>query len=144
MVDSETLFSQVCRLRTCFFHLGLALANPCFRTASVGIRGDFSCSFPNGSAMGDQLMTRAEFVGITTTLTTTIKSLLDQMTTWTAKVDNNNANNNNNNNNRNNINNPNRVGEPIPVIRVINKYYTRLKDDYCNFKISNSIYRCPF
>jgi len=83
-------------------------------------------------------MTKAEFAGITATLNSTIKALLDQMVAWTAKVDNNN--------------NPNR-GEPIPVIRVRNnnptivtyrkskyanesdleyyerRYYTRLKDD---------------
>jgi len=48
-----------------------------FRTASVGIRADFSGSFPNGSAMGDQLMTKAEFASITATLNSTIKALLD-------------------------------------------------------------------
>jgi len=108
-------------------------------------------------------MTREEFAGITPTLTTTIKALLDQMVAWTAKVDNNNANNNNNNNK----NNPNR-GEPILIIRVCNniltivtyrkskhanesdleyyerRYYTKLKDDYYQFEISDSIYRCLF
>jgi len=66
----------------------------------------------NGSAMGDQLMTREEFVGITAT----IKALLDRMAAWKTKVDNNNANNNRNN--------PNRGGEPIPVIRVRNNILT--------------------
>ena len=106
-------------------------------------------------------MTREEFVGITATLTTNIKALLGHMAAWIAKVDNNNANNNNRNN-------PTRGGEPIPVIRVFNniptivtyrkskyaneydleyyerRYYTKLKDDYYQFEISDSIYRCPF
>jgi len=69
--------------------------------------------------MGDQLMTREEFAGITTTLTTTIKNLLDQMVAWTIKVDNNSANNNNRNN-------PNRGGEPIPVIRLLGFVITSL------------------
>jgi len=51
-------------------------------------------------------MTRAEFAGITVTLNSTIKALLDQMVAWTTKIDNNNNNN------------PNR-GEPIMVIRII-------------------------
>jgi len=78
---------------------------------------------------------------------------------------NNITNNNNINNNRND---PNRGGGPIPVIRVRNnnhtvityqksehicesdleyyerRYYNKLKDDYYKFKISYSIYRCPF
>lgn len=70
--------------------------------------------------MGDQLMTRAEFAGITATLTTTIKALSDQMAAWTAKVDNNNANNNN----YYNRNIQNRGEVPIPIIRVCNNNQT--------------------
>lgn len=105
-------------------------------------------------------MTREEFAGLTATLTTDIKALLDQMAAWTAKVYNN-ANNNNRNN-------PNRGGEPIPVIRVCNniptivtyrkskyanesdleyyerRYYSKLTDDYYEIEISYSVYRCPF
>ncbi|RHN43583.1 putative Zinc finger-XS domain-containing protein [Medicago truncatula] len=104
-------------------------------------------------------MTRAEFADITATLTTDIKALLDQMSAWTGKVYNNNANNRNN---------PNRGGEPIPVIRVCNnipiivtyrklkyadesdleyyerRYYNKLTDDYYEIEISDSVYRCPF
>jgi len=111
-------------------------------------------------------MTRAEFSSITATLTTTIKTLSDQMAAMTTKDDD--INNNCNNNNNNNRNNLNRRGEPIPVIRVRNnnltivmyrksehtresnleyyehKYYNKLKDDYYKFKIFDSIYRCPF
>jgi len=100
-----------------------------------------------------------------TTLTEAIKALSDQMAVLTAKVGDINNNANNNNNNRNN---PNRGGGPIPVTRVRNniytivtyqktehthesdleyyerRYYNKLKDDYYKFKISTSIYRCPF
>jgi hypothetical protein len=86
------------------------------------------------------------------------------MAALTAKVDSRN----NNNRDYNNRNNQNRGGEPIPVIRVRNNnhtivmyrksehtresdleyyersYYNKLKDDYYNFKISGSIYCCPF
>jgi hypothetical protein len=102
----------------------------------------------------DKPVTRAELEGSFAALTAAITALTTQV---------NNINNNRNNKNRNN-----RGGEPIPVIRVRNnkhivvmykkskhthesdleyyerRYYNKLKDDYYNFKISDSIYRCPF
>ncbi|KAK2400521.1 XH/XS domain-containing protein [Trifolium repens] len=107
----------------------------------------------------DKPVTRAELEGSFAALTATITALTTQV---------NNIINNNNNNNRNNKNRNNREGEPIPVIWVRNnkhivvmykksehthesdleyyerRYYNKLKDDYYNFKISDSIYRCPF
>jgi hypothetical protein len=77
-------------------------------------------------------------------------------------------NNNANNNDNHNRNNPNRRWGPISVSSVRNnnhtidtyrkswhtrksdleyyerRYYKKLKDDYYKFKISDSIYRCPF
>ncbi|AET03122.1 transmembrane protein, putative [Medicago truncatula] len=55
---------------------------------------------------------------------------ISQMAVLTAKVDNNNNHAKNNNNSRNN---------PIP-----RRYYNKLKDDYYEFKISDSKYHCPF
>ncbi|KAK2418850.1 XH/XS domain-containing protein [Trifolium repens] len=106
----------------------------------------------------DKPVTRAELEGSFAALTAAITALTTQV----------NNINNNSNNNRNNKNRNNRGGEPIPVIRVRNnkhivvmykksehthesdleyyerRYYNKLKDDYYNFKISDSIYRCPF
>lgn len=106
--------------------------------------------------MGDQLIDESRVCRHNRDSYHDIEDLSDQMAAWTAKVDNNNRNN------------PNRGGEPIPVIRVCNniptivtyrkskysnesdleyyerRYYTRLKDDYYKFEISDSIYRCPF
>ena len=107
--------------------------------------------------MGDQLVTKAEVVAA---LTPAFKALAAQMTMLTTNL--NNIVNNNNNKNLT------RREEPISVIRVRNnnptivmhrksehtresdfeyyelRYYTKLKDDYYRFKISDSMYRCPF
>jgi len=129
----------------------------------------FSCSFRNvinhGRSTGDE---NCGFNRTINGLIADAKALSDQMvalttttTTMTIKVDGNDANNNNRNN-------QNRRGEPISVIRVRNnnhtthmyrklehtresdleyyerRYYNKLKDDYYDFKISDSIYHCPF
>jgi len=80
------------------------------------------------------------------------------MTVLTTKVDDNN---NNNNNSANNNNNSNRGGGPISIIRVCNNNhttntykklehthesdleYSKLKDDYYKFKISDLIHCSP-
>jgi len=113
--------------------------------ASVGIRAGFSCSFPevinHGRSTDDE--NRGFSCGI--------KALSHQMAVLTAKVDNNN-------NSANNNNNSNRGGGPIPIIRVCNNNhttntyrklehtresdleYSKLKDDYYKFKISDLIH----
>jgi len=121
--------------------------------------------------MGDQPVTRAEFDSLNTAAKALLDHMV-ALTAKIGNINNNNRNNNirNNNirNNNNNRNNLNRKGEPIPVIRVRNnnhtthmyrkseytresdleyyerRYYNKLKDDYYNFKISDSIYCCPF
>ena len=146
--------------------LGPALTNPCFCTASVGIRAGFSCSFPNKISHGRSTYDEGRVCWHNRDSYHDIKALSDQMVALIAMVDDNN--NNANNNYNNNIKNPNGRGEPIPVIRVRNKnptivmhrksehtresdlkYYKRrcynkLKNDYYRFKISDSIYCCPF
>ena len=119
--------------------------------------------------MGDQPVTI--IAALTATLngiTANAKTLTYQMVALIAKIDNINYRNNNIRNNNNNKNNLNRKGEPVLVIRVRNnnhtthmyrksehtresdleyyerRYYNKLKDDYYNFKISDSIYCCPF
>jgi hypothetical protein len=122
--------------------------------------------------MGDEPVTKAEVVAVLTPILNALAAQMEMFTTnlnnTANDINNNNANKNNININ-NNKNNPNRGGEPIPVIRVHNnnhtivtyqklehtreshfgilyehRYYNKLKDDYYKFKISNSIYRCPF
>ncbi|GAU36349.1 hypothetical protein TSUD_321880 [Trifolium subterraneum] len=112
--------------------------------------------------MGDQPITRVDIEGFTASLI----ALAAQITMLSNGLNNNINDNNNDNrndknnddNNQNNNNRNNRGGEPIPVIRVRNnkhtrdtdleyyerRYYKKLKDDYYEFKISDSIYRCPF
>jgi len=162
-VDSGTLFSQVCRSQTSYFlpsYFHKFVAHKLVIFYLVGIRAGFPCSFPNMISHGRSTYDRGRVCRHNRDSYHDIKALSVQMAAWIAKVDNNN--------NDNNRNNPNRGGEPIPVIRLCNniptivtyrklkhtcesdleyyerRYYTKLKDDYCKFEISDSIYRCPF
>ncbi|AES66652.1 hypothetical protein MTR_2g076860 [Medicago truncatula] len=67
--------------------------------------------------MGDQLITRAEFSSITTTLTATMNALFSKLAMLTTHMDNNvnNNKNNNKNNKNNNKNNLNRGGVPVRI-----------------------------
>jgi hypothetical protein len=102
------------------------------------------------------------------TLTTQVNNIALNINNNNNNNNRNNNNNNNRNDNKHTKNNPNRGGGPTPVIRVRRnnhtivmykkskhthesdleyyerRYYKKLKDDYYNFKISDSIYRCPF
>ncbi|AES97025.1 hypothetical protein MTR_5g044360 [Medicago truncatula] len=94
--------------------------------------------------MGDQPMMKAEVVAA---LTPALKDLSAEMEMLTTNL-NNVANNNINYNNNNKRKNLNMRGEPIPVIRVRNNNHTivmyRKSDDYNEFKIYDSKYRCLF
>jgi hypothetical protein len=98
--------------------------------------------------MGNQAVIMAEFEAALTALNAQITALSNQM-------NNKHNHHNNRNNGDNNRINLNWGGEPIPVIRVRNNNHTNVvykksvhtceSDlEYYNFKISDSIYRCPF
>jgi len=67
--------------------------------------------------MGDQQVTKVEFVAA---LTPTLNALAAQMAMLTTNLNSNN----NITNNKNNRNNPDRGGGPIPVIRVRKNNHT--------------------
>ncbi|AES66546.2 XS zinc finger protein [Medicago truncatula] len=107
--------------------------------------------------MGDQIMTRAEFAGITATLTTTSKLYQIRwrrgqlrLTTTTPTTETIRTEDGNQFQLLGFVKTSlltyrkSKYSNESDLEYYERRYYTKLKDDYYKFEISDSIYRCPF